>query len=204
MKNRAMDFVDCFKADVGYGLGIGAHVRATEFFSGGAGAGMFNKVGFKGRYTGKWKDAMIGWPFPNMVFALYANVPNAEALVAIFCIPAHGCIIGYESDFSLLEMEELWEFREGELVDGGYAAVTLFAVNIFAFCPGQVGGTEYLDIEVGIFAAGVACHIGFSPIEFLDFLLGWTTLDIAGDDYKPETDEEEYREDRTCMERTDK
>ena len=36
--NRALDFIDCFKADAGYGYGIGAHVRLTEFSSLGVGA----------------------------------------------------------------------------------------------------------------------------------------------------------------------
>lgn len=41
-----------------------------------------------------------------------------------------------------------------------------------------------LDIEVGA-SALVGLHFGFSPIELVDFLIGWTTIDICGDDNHP-------------------
>lgn len=38
------------------------------------------------------------------------------------------------------------------------------------------------DIEAGVFAGIVGARVGFSPGEFVDFLLGWFGVDIAGDD----------------------
>ncbi len=38
------------------------------------------------------------------------------------------------------------------------------------------------DVSVGVHALLVGASVGFSPGEFLDFLLGWFGLDIAGDD----------------------
>jgi hypothetical protein len=38
------------------------------------------------------------------------------------------------------------------------------------------------DIEASAYAGFVFARVGFSPGEFLDFLLGWFGLDIAGDD----------------------
>ena len=38
------------------------------------------------------------------------------------------------------------------------------------------------DIEIGFTFIYGAFRLGFSPGEFADFLLGWATLDIAGDD----------------------
>ena len=35
-RDRWLDFADCFKGDVGYGFGAGAHVRAADVFSLGA------------------------------------------------------------------------------------------------------------------------------------------------------------------------
>ena len=46
-----------------------------------------------------------------------------------------------------------------------------------------------LDLELGL-SALVGFHVGFSPIQTLDFLLGWTTLDLCGDDYTPHADTE--------------
>ena len=41
---------------------------------------------------------------------------------------------------------------------------------------------EKFFIEVGVTLIAGSFDIGFNPLEFLDFLLGWTTLDMTGDD----------------------
>lgn len=46
------------------------------------------------------------------------------------------------------------------------------------------------DIEVRAYAAFVYTKVGFSPGEFVDFLLGWFGADIAGDDRPLKTPEE--------------
>ena len=46
------------------------------------------------------------------------------------------------------------------------------------------------DIEVGAFALIVGARAGFSPGEFLDFLLGWFGADIAKDDRRWTSEEE--------------
>ena len=38
------------------------------------------------------------------------------------------------------------------------------------------------DIEASVYAGIVYARAGFSPGEFVDFLLGWFGVDIAGDD----------------------
>jgi hypothetical protein len=46
-------------------------------------------------------------------------------------------------------------------------------------------GTEWprlLDVEMGA-SAGVGCHLGFSGVELLDFVVGLTSLDICEDDH---------------------
>jgi hypothetical protein len=68
MLDRWADFADIFKADVGVGIGAGAQLRATELLSLGAGGGVMWKTGFKGRYSGSWKDIEIGWPVANIAF----------------------------------------------------------------------------------------------------------------------------------------
>ena len=42
------------------------------------------------------------------------------------------------------------------------------------------------DIEVGATVLIIGARAGFSPGEFLDFLLGWFGVDIAGDDHRLE------------------
>ncbi len=43
------------------------------------------------------------------------------------------------------------------------------------------------DVEVAVYAIVPYVRVGFSPGEFLDFLLGWFGADIAGDDPPPPT-----------------
>ncbi|MCZ6691122.1 MAG: hypothetical protein O7H41_16160 [Planctomycetota bacterium] len=40
------------------------------------------------------------------------------------------------------------------------------------------------DIEAGVFVGIIGVRAGFSPGEFVDFLLGWFGVDIAGDDVR--------------------
>ena len=47
-----------------------------------------------------------------------------------------------------------------------------------------------LDIGVGG-SLLVGVHLGFSPIEAVDFLLGFTTIDIVGDDHAPASVDED-------------
>ena len=68
MKDRGLDFVDCFKADVGYGYGLSADIKATSFINAGAGFSLMHKYGFKGRYSGYWGDIQAGFPFVNAYF----------------------------------------------------------------------------------------------------------------------------------------
>jgi hypothetical protein len=51
-QDRALDFADCFKADIGIGYGLDAHLVFTDFLVPGVGASHTWKIGFKGRNVG--------------------------------------------------------------------------------------------------------------------------------------------------------
>jgi len=46
------------------------------------------------------------------------------------------------------------------------------------------------EVEV-VVAVGLSLRLGFNPGELLDFILGWTTIDIYGDDLEAKKQEEE-------------
>ncbi len=48
----------------------------------------------------------------------------------------------------------------------------------------------YTQLEVAAGALLVGARVGFNPGELLDFLLGWTTLDIYGDDVREQPESE--------------
>ena len=201
-RDRWLDFADCFKGDVGYGFGAGAHVRATDLFSLGAGGGYMWKHGFKGRRAGEWNDLHLGWPAANVVFA-FNVIPdmykggtsignNGSDLVfaILLCIPMNYASVGIMAN----ETAEGSPSYEREFFKGGYSTHSIFGFNAFALdlgAPDAPEGSprvytcppvEMFDIEVGVMAGFVSVHFGFSPGQFADFLCGWFGLDIAGDD----------------------
>lgn len=207
MKDRGNDFADCFKGDVGYGLGVGAHVRATELFSVGAGGGYMWKHGFKGRLCGNWTDLLLGWPASNVILAFdvmpdmfgggttFGNNGSDIIFAILLCIPINYASVGRLATQTGSDPPQF----ERDFFKGGFSTHSIVGVNILPLSgrgrrfgerdPGlyMCPPIEMLDIEVGVMAGGVGFHVGFSPGQFFDFLGGWFGLDIAKDDkwYKP-------------------
>ncbi len=206
-RDRWLDFADCFKGDVGYGFGAGAHVRAMELISVGAGGGYMWKHGFKGRYAGEWNDILLGWPVANVIFAFdvmpemfgggttIGNDGSDIVFGIILCIPMNNASIGRLPE----ETGSDPECSRGEFFKGGFSTHSIFGLNILALereypgAPERHPGkyrcppVEMFDIEAGVMAGLVGVHIGFSPGQFADFLLGWFGLYIAGDDTRSDT-----------------
>jgi hypothetical protein len=200
MRDRGNDFADCFKGDVGCGVGLGAHVRATEFLSVGAGAGYMWKYGFKGRKTGEWTDILIGWPVSNFIFAFnvlpemssgttIGNNGSDVVFWLIMLIPMNHAAVG-RMPRETGEDTASWEY---DYFPGGFATHSVFGINVLLLAPHdpeerpewyECPPIEMFDIEAGIMAGGVSVHFGFSPGQFLDFLLGWFGADPAGDDLR--------------------
>jgi len=201
LNDRWNDFADCFKGDVGYGFGLGAHVRATELFSVGAGGGYMWKNGFKGRYVGEWTDILLGWPVANVIFAFnvlpdvcgsstFGNNGSDKIFGLLLLIPMNEASIGRQ----VKELGGEPPCFATEFFDGGFSTHSIVGLNILPLeCrhpedpqtlpPRYVSpAIELLDIEAGVMAGFVSLHFGFSPGQFADFLLGWCGLDIADDD----------------------
>jgi hypothetical protein len=69
----------------------------------------------------------------------------------------------------------------------GINIADLFSVNVLGIEPERMEPQtpflrEKFFIEFGAALGYVSFDVGFNPVEFVDFLLGWTTLDITGDD----------------------
>jgi hypothetical protein len=200
MKDRALDLVDCFKADVGFtGVGIEAHMRVTDAVVTGVGAGGALKHGFKGRHVERgWWDTHIGLPF-SCVYWFQKGEKYKQ-----FPITYYGQVGNIQ-----------WYSMGGSVksVPGSYEAEsiilwpTAFEKDPRRFPPipekDRPLGYKYtwrpqahpfekdlvnsFDIEAGGTVAlvlGLSLHVGFSPGQFLDFLLGWFGIDIGKDDYR--------------------
>ena len=72
-----------------------------------------------------------------------------------------------------------------------------YGMESFWFVPTGYSRTEcppyyYTQVEAAI-GFGGTLRLGFNPGELLDFLLGWTTLDIYGDDLEARREREERK-----------
>lgn len=160
LKNRANDFADCFKADVGVGGGVDMQVKATEYIATGVGAAYTYKIGFRGRYTGKWTDGHIGFPVGTIV------------------------AIGIGWPIYITDWAELNNLPKGISATGNFSIIF---INMES--ERHIPIINRFDFEVGGTALFVSAKAGFSLGQFLDFILGITGIDIAQDDKKIGTSE---------------
>lgn len=197
MKDRALDFADCFKADIGiFGGGAEAHLRITDAVVTGVGGGLAFKIGFKGRhFEGPFADAHMGLPFSPIYWFvrdedLHKDFPvtyfGYTGNTAAFC----GCMIGTPGSYAAESVVLYPTAFEKEPKFGG-----LLEEPKPIDAPGRGAGPEgkpfqtdlidSFDIEAGATLGLFLClsvHAGFSPGQFLDFVLGWFGVDIGDDD----------------------
>jgi len=166
-EDRARDFGDCFIAEFGYGLGLDVHVMLTDAISTGVGMGYARVVGVR--------------------HGVFYNAYNFHA-----GIPAWPFLLLFDSE----SRKEPWITDQAQtgisddpiVVPPGYAARSVLFANISLYerKPWRAGYRNEMmaafDVEVGAVLGFVAFRAGFSLGQFVDFLLGWFGLDIAGDD----------------------
>jgi hypothetical protein len=192
MRDRGNDLADCFTVRYGMACGIGARVQVTSYT--GASVGFLyaeNKKGWYGRepfsqYSTLYeRDMWVGMPFIQLIswipFVSNNDSTPMKRIAGFTCL-----LLGTDIRRSRGSLPE---------------AVNVLGINFGdAFISEGVKHGSHKDstpllrrnffIEVSIPLLYVGFDFGFNPVEFVDFLLGWTTLDITGDDAVPETEQE--------------
>lgn len=178
--DRMNDLADVVKFDVGFGIGLDAHVSVTDLISTGVGYSDTYRFGLRGGRFGSWRD-------------IHAGIPVATALV-LFSSPSPGIFSRFSWDpfvtefISIGDMSHSTASRFEPVVS---ESLLLFNTRLTrgSHRSGLFQETEWLedpicmfDIEVSATVAIVGVRFGFSPGHLLDFLLGFLTIDIAGDD----------------------
>jgi hypothetical protein len=160
LANRGLDFADIFKINVGIGPGLSANVRATQIIQVGAGYTGATKVGLSGRHAGFWNENSLEAGIPLIVYGRDVEI-----------IPGGGGIAPINS----YRQQFLWkfEFRDPEAKEK------------------KEGETYDTDYDRQFFEVGASVHALFPAFEFsinlkelIDFLVGFTTIDLCGDDSK--------------------
>jgi hypothetical protein len=191
MRDRGNDLADCFTVRGGIEFGIGARAQVTNYLSASiGGASEKVEVGYFGRapVRAEW-GGWLGFPFAQlagMQFGMALAIdgwvdvpPNTTgglllALTSLFCTDARGC-----DDRSLPQGLCAVGVNVAELGPVGWIGFGCMEQRMEPPTPFL---REKFFIEVGACVGFVGFDVGFNPVEFVDFLLGWTTLDMAGDD----------------------
>ncbi len=77
-KERGNDFLDCFQAHGGYGVGADVHVRATRLIAAGAGGSWSRQWGMDGRDFVETDNTHIGPPVSSVYWALLGTSRQAR------------------------------------------------------------------------------------------------------------------------------
>ncbi len=171
--DRWADAKDIFTATVGTGGGVKARVgfvQVGEFYNsdiaGLRGGASFSLSGdFRARPVFDFAST-IPWPLPERCGDFPLPVTSAE---------------DFESGYMPDEKIDPAATKRGKK----FAAIMpVLPALTFSDCP-----YYYTQVEVAI-GAGGTLRLGFNPGELLDFLLGWTTLDIFQDDLKAQRERE--------------
>jgi hypothetical protein len=183
IKDRALDFVDCFHCDAGVGFGLEAHFIATDAFSYCIGTAYPTKYGFIGRYVGTWKDEYHGFPICN--YDIWYN--NVHYTYIINNKWVDGPTLNWSClllPFPIVSTMLLFE-KDNDRNFVVYSSI--LAINVFKGVNDTTDLSFFDLLDAFRFEAGVTmvyfgAAIGFNGGQFADFLLGWFGIDIADDD----------------------
>ncbi|MBI3819517.1 MAG: hypothetical protein HY286_12550 [Planctomycetes bacterium] len=164
LEDRVNDTLDVVPITVSFGPGLFAGVQATPFFGTGFGVAK------------EW--LRFGW--------LKTKSYNAETRLDLqrMFLASSGFTGG-----TLLAWAHVVEVANAA-ADGGTTSA-LNAGNSLLFIPMipfHLGDHPYFDavsslnIEVDLHVAIIGVHVGISPVNAVDWLLGWFSIDFAGDD----------------------
>jgi hypothetical protein len=183
IKSRANDLADCFTVRGGFGVGLGVRAQVTNYLGASVGASREGKrVGYFGRTSVQCRCLWFGPPVPQIFspIQLVSGITDRYSWESGECF-GRAAIFLPCTNFATSEGPSF-------LPDG----FNLLAINLKEFLPEFLGPKrvspptpflrEKFFIEFGAALFWVNFDVGFNPVEFVDFLLGWTTLDITGDD----------------------
>jgi len=159
VKNRVNDLLDPFRFDVGIGPGLYAEARATDFAAVGVGARFQEIVAMHGRFVSTDIDAFALGLGPFVLGSHHAL--DLQPLLA--ADPSE-----HDADHGVVAAQFLFFPSMGMKCEAGYELANR--------------GLRLADLGGTLALGYVGVGAGLSPGEFVDLLLGFVGIDIAGDD----------------------
>lgn len=196
LRFRGLDLADCFKFNVGAGLGLAVDMRATDYFAPGLGYLSYTaNAGWDDRDThGTWKEVVVV-NTPRAVWEAMGSIE--EERISSEVLPSER--IARLALASVFLANERWIRRD----ESGQVTVELY--SLFNFSPVssflrvadplgylvQEGETAELKekkfwdtgwFEIGATAGFVHLRAGVNPLQMIDLVFGLVGLDPAKDD----------------------
>ncbi|MCX7704230.1 MAG: hypothetical protein N2234_09090 [Planctomycetota bacterium] len=170
--NRARDLGECFILEAGIGYGASLHILCTDTISTGIGFSRTNVVGIRHGKVCEGFNVHIGLP----VSPFFAVLANEEGFPPLWITDATS--VGNQPKGSTTAKQPFYNTQS--IIFLNLPAIT--GEEWRANYPNEDLAT--FDVEVALTAGFFSLRIGFSIGQFVDFLLGWLTLDIGKDDTK--------------------
>ena len=173
LPNRGHDAADVFTATLGYGVGVKARVGPLQ-------AGLMTEVTGFGLRAGDLLGISDFWPTGYDTPASWeatATICNLEVCRGGKTAKQRGKAFSYSTDAPIVYPQSPYEARPHETDDAVVRRVKRLEEEEYVHAPAPF----FTEIEV-VAALGPSIRLGFNPGELLDFILGWTTLDIYNDD----------------------
>ncbi len=165
--NRLHDGADIFTATIGVGGGARARVGPVH-----AGAVPFN-VGSFGLRGGCWDNDFSGITYAEQDFMI---IPLSEV-----CTTAGEYVRGFAVTVYTPDSQVAIDRGKGFYAGSRIPFITTYVAPPRDTYSSKHPYSYYTQVEATI-GVVFTVNLGFNPGELLDFVLGWTTLDIFDDD----------------------
>jgi hypothetical protein len=169
------DFRDAVKLNVGVGLGFYVRAKATSFFDAGMGwGGYWREVGLEDRYTDFVRESLNGCAFPLELVP--GAVPGESPEAGLRLANVRGTSRG---DDDYMVVGQIFDAPAIAKWDAyGYQKKSLHQV----FTNSDKQYTEQpFGVEAGVGLLVITIHVGFDPVELVDFLGALCGLDLLRD-----------------------
>jgi hypothetical protein len=189
LTDRGKDIADCFTVHAGFGTGLDVQAHATDWLALGAGAAHNWQFGWEGRRYAEREDAHVGLPI--LPFAAWRDAVRGTrrpqdtlpVFLSLFLVDRSDGAITYVSEDPEPEPPPAWARRVRSLLGLDAAALRLSSASETLLAGHEPRPLiDRFGVQLTTTLGVPTLRLGLSGGQLLDFLLGWTTLDIAGDD----------------------
>ena len=199
LTDRGNDLADCWKVQVGLGVGVDARVQATHWASTGVGIAGAQRWGLEGREVGGFHSSHAGLPVTLLKPLLF---PSLKRIFRRF----HWALGGRGDPFRNDRWWMIWitdecdmgpagPLGEKPVVNRSSASMIAFDVLAIPACRERWNAVALhvdrrsrrraihaLDVAIDATVVPLSVRFGVSPGEFADFLVGWAGVDPGQDD----------------------